>query len=120
MLIFFTILLIACEDEATLSISPVNNVNADVQSVIDMTPDDKFASLIYSSDNTSYVILNTQGEVNVSMNKVDSNIQIMIDHAKNDGASVITTVYEFTLDEQYERILLFENGKEIPFEIWTE
>lgn len=121
-LIVLLTIVVACNDEASKpSIEKLDEVNENVQAVIDMTSDDKFASVIYSEAATSYLLLNATGTVKVDVTPEGSKLNINIDHkVKDDVREVKDIAYAFYLDQPYDKIHVFENGVEIPFEVWTE
>lgn len=122
-LLILTLLLIACNDEEQPTgptIKKVTNINEDIQSVIDITEDEKFASVIYSEKAASYLLLNATGEVDVTATPAGDDLILNVEHTKKDGQAIKDIVYEFIVDQPYNKILVHENGKEIPFEVWTE
>lgn len=125
LLIAVSILIIAaCGDDKTTSsptISKVDAVNDDVQSLVDLTEDDKFASIIYSETGTSYLLLNAPGKVKVAVESTDEILNVEITQ-EDDGSpeAIEDIVYSLELDKPYDTIHIFENGEEIPFEVWYE
>lgn len=128
-----TLSLAACSDEKETeqqdapvnvsepTINKLDEVNEDVQAIIDLTEDDKFASVIYSAVATSYLLLNAPGTVDVSLAPEGDVLHINIEHTEDDTPKEIDDIaYEFYLDKPYDKIHVFENGAEIPFEVWTE
>lgn len=115
-----TLFLAACStDEATPTIKLETTVNADVQSLVDQTADDKYASLIYSEQGTSYLLLNTTGIVETTLEEDGDNLLIHIKETA-DGSPEVTEdiVYALELTKQYDTIHLYVNGEEIAFEVW--
>ena len=117
------IFLAACseKDEQGPTIELVEDVNDDVQGLIDITEDDKFASFIFSPAGTSYLLLNATGTVTVEAEPADTILNIHITQKDDDTPDEIDdVVYALELDKEYETIHIFENGKEIDFEVWYE
>ena len=117
------LLLAACseKDEQGPTIELVEDVNEDVQALVDITEDDKFASFIYSAAGTSYLLLNATGTVTVEAEPADTILNVQITHKDDDTPDEIDdVVYALELDKEYETIHIFENGKEIDFEVWYE
>ncbi|WP_274310124.1 hypothetical protein [Solibacillus daqui] len=117
------VLLAACSEKETKgpTIDKVENVNEDVQSLVDITEDDKFASFIYSETGTSYLLLNATGTVSVEIEPADNLLNVQITHKDDQTPDEIDDiVYALKLDKAYETIHIFENGKEIEFEVWYE
>lgn len=117
-------MLAACNDSnetAGPTIKLEENVNEDVQSLVDFTEDDKFASFIYSETGTSYLLLNATGSIQIELEQKDSLLNIQITQ-KDDGTpnEIEDVVYALELDKTYDTIHLFENGEEIQFEIWYD
>lgn len=124
-LLFLTtvVILAACgKNEANgPTIDKVEKANQDVQSLIDITEDDKFASLIYSATGTSYLLLNATGTVSVELEPADNLLNIQLAQKEDQTPNEIDDiVYALELDKQYDSIHIFENGKEIEFEVWYE
>lgn len=115
-----TLFLAACSsDEAALTIKLEENVNADVQSLVDQTTDDKFASIIYSQEETSYLLLNAKGSVEARLEEDGNNLHIHVTETDDGSPEAIDdVVYAFDLNKQYEMIHLYLNGEEIAFEVW--
>lgn len=117
------ILLAACseKDEQGPTIELVEKVNEDVQALVDITEDDKFASFIYSAAGTSYLLLNATGTVTVEAEPADTILNVQITQKDDETPDEIDdVVYALELDKEYETIHIFENGKEIDFEVWYE
>lgn len=117
------VLLAACSEKEAKgpTIDKVETVNEDVQSLVDITADDKFASFIYSATGTSYLLLNATGTVSVALEPADNLLNIQITQKDDQTPDEIDDiVYALTLDKAYETIHIFENGKEIDFEVWYE
>ena len=123
--LFAVILLTACSQQAEnkneVQFKRLTEVNKDVQSLIDFTADDKFASVIYSETKTSYLLINAAGEIDVSFFEKENDIHIDITHTEDSTPEKIEDiVYSFNLAGSYDKIHLYENGEEIPFEVWYE
>ncbi|MCH7323380.1 hypothetical protein LZ480_16005 [Solibacillus sp. MA9] len=117
------VLLAACSEKEAKgpTIDKVENVNEDVQSLVDITEDDKFASFIYSETGTSYLLLNATGTVSVEIEPSDNLLNVQITQKDDQTPDEIDDiVYALKLDKAYETIHIFENGKEIEFEVWYE
>lgn len=123
-LLLLSLTLVACSDDKEidgLKVEKLDEVNDDVQTIIDMTADDKFASVIYSEAATSYLLLNATGDVEVTFTPDGSNLNINIEHKKDEATDKTTDIaYSFYLDQPYDKIHVFENGEEIPIEVWIE
>lgn len=115
-----TLFLAACSTgETTPTIKLETNVNADVQSLVDQTTDEKFASLIYSEQGTSYLLLNTTGTVETTLEEDGDNLVIHVTETEDGSPEVIEDiVYAIELTKQYDTIHLYLNGEEIAFEVW--
>lgn len=118
-----TLFLAACTEEVTTgaTIERVAEANEDVQSLIDYTTDDKFASVIYSETGTSYLLLNAKGTVEATLEEDGKKLNIYLTQ-KDDGSpdTIEDITFAIELNKAYESIHLFENNQEIPFEIWYE
>ena len=117
-------MLVACNDRNETSAPTIKleeKVNKDVQSLVDFTEDDKFASFIYSEAGTSYLLLNATGSIQIGLEEKDNLLYIQITQ-EDDGTpnEIEDLVYALELDKNYDTIHLFENGEEIPFEIWYD
>ena len=123
-LLLLSLTLVACSDDKEidgLKVEKLDEVNDDVQTIIDMTADNKFASVIYSEAATSYLLLNATGDVEVTFTPDGSNLNINIEHKKDEATDKTTDIaYSFYLDQPYDKIHVFENGEEIPIEVWIE
>ena len=117
------LLLAACSEKEAQgpTIEIVEKVNEDVQALVDITEDDKFASFIYSATGTSYLLLNAKGTVSVDLEPADTILNVQITQKDDQTPDEIDDlVYALELDREYETIHIFENGKEIQFEVWYE
>lgn len=112
--------LAACNNgEATPTIELEENINTDVQSLVDQTTDDKFASLIYSEQGTSYLLLNATGTTETLLEEKDDNLHIYVTETDDSSPDIIDdVVYKFELEKKYDMIHLYLNGQEIAFEVW--
>lgn len=124
LLVAASIFLAACGDDETQknpTIERVDTINEDVQSLVDFTTDDKFASVIYSETGTSYLLLNATGTVDATLEPHDEKLHVLLTQ-QTDGSpeTIEDIVYAIELDQAYESIHLFEDGEEIPFEVWSE
>ena len=103
-----------------ITITPIATPNEDVQGVIDMTEETTFASFIYSMSDDSYLILNSNEEVSVTADDSERVLNLHLNRSGNAGDRVETTVYAVAFAHEYDTIMIFEDGEEIPFDIWTE
>lgn len=122
-ILMMALTLAACNDAtpAGPTIEKVENVTEDVQSLVDFTEDDKFASFIFSETNTNYLLLNATGEISVELESADEVLNIYITQTEGESSNVIEDiVYAIDLDKTYDTIHLFKNDEEIDFEVWYE
>ncbi|OCS88613.1 hypothetical protein [Caryophanon tenue] len=99
----------------------VEEPNEDVQVVLDMTEDTTFASVIYSMYAESYLILNAPGTVDITLDDTENILNIRVTHTEDDTPDDIEqTIYELSFAQAYDKIMVYENDEEIPFDIWTE
>ena len=125
LLMMTIVFLAACgDDEESIAgpkVEKLDEVNEDVQALIDMTEDDKFASVIYSEVATSYLLLNATGKVEVEFAPQDTDLHINITQTDDGSPEKVDDVaYSFILDQPYDKIHIFQNGEEMPFEVWYE
>ncbi len=118
--VFFAAFLAACgnDDQSGITMEKVEP-NEDVQTVIDMTADETYASLIYSEKNTSYLLINALGEISATAEADENVLKIYIEDTEN-AETVTDEVYAFELDQEYEKIRTYLNGQEIQFDVWYE
>lgn len=114
----FALFLMACGEEHELKIQQVEKPDADVQSVIDLTEDATYASLIYSPTKTSYLLLNTSGETSVTLEPDGDQLLIQVTQSELEK-EVGVEVYAIDLDKEYERIHIYLNDEEIEIAIWS-
>lgn len=107
----------ACGEENELKIEQVEKPDADVQSVIDLTEDATYASLIYSPTKTSYLLLNTSGETSLTLESDGDKLSIQVTQSEL-AKEVVDEAYAIDLDKEYESIHIYLNGEEIEFAIW--
>ena len=123
-LFILSIVLVACgkeEEQVGPKLERLDEVNENVQSLIDFTEDSKFASYIYSETATNYLLLNAAGEVEVELKPEGSDLHIYVTQTDDGTPEEIEDIaYSIYLDQPYDKIHIFEDGQEIPFEVWTE
>lgn len=119
-LLLTTLLLAACSQEADVpTIKQETTIHPDVQSLVDQTTDDKFASLIYSEQGTSYLLLNTTGAIEARLEEDGESLVIQLTESDDGSPETIEDiVYAIDLHKQYDTIHLYLNGEEIAFEVW--
>lgn len=107
-------------EDNTITVTRVISPNEDVQSVIDVTDPSTFASFIYSMYEESYLLINSNDAVTVTASDTDTTLQLHLSHDEASNEKTTSNVYAISFSHQYDTIQLFENGEEIPFDIWTE
>lgn len=107
-------------DNNVINIYPVAEPNEDVQGIVDITDKTTFASFIYSVSDVSYLLINAQESVAISADDNERVLNIHITRGDEQPGDIKTAVYAVSFTHTYDTIKLFEDGKEIPFDIWTE
>ncbi|OCS85483.1 hypothetical protein [Caryophanon latum] len=107
-------------DNNVIDIYPVDEPNEDVQSIIDITENTTFASFIYSMSDVSYLLLNSSEHVSITADDNERVLSIHLTRGEQKTGDIETEVYAVSFTHTYDTIKLFEGGKEIPFDIWTE
>lgn len=107
-------------NDQTIDIAPVDTPNEDVQAVIDMTEATTFASFIYSMSDDSYLLINSADTIDVTADDTDTTLNVHITRNEPTAAESSMHVYAVSFTHPYDTIKLFEDGEEIPFDIWTE
>ncbi|MEE1130949.1 MAG: hypothetical protein UHX00_04875 [Caryophanon sp.] len=107
-------------DNNVIDIYPVDEPNEDVQGIVDITDKTTFASFIYSVSDVSYLLINAQEHVSITADDNERVLNIHITREKKQSGDIQTKVYAVSFTHTYDTIMLFEDGKEIPFDIWTE
>lgn len=107
-------------DNNVIDIYPVAEPNEDVQGIVDITDKTTFASFIYSISDVSYLLINAQESVAIRADDNERVLNIHITRGDEQPGDIKTAVYAVSFTHTYDTIKLFEDGKEIPFDIWTE
>lgn len=107
-------------DNNVIDIYPVAEPNEDVQGIVDITDKTTFASFIYSISDVSYLLINAQESVAIRADDNERVLNIHITRGDEQPGDIKTAVYAVSFIHTYDTIKLFEDGKEIPFDIWTE
>ena len=107
-------------DNNVINIYPVAEPNEDVQGIVDITDKTTFASFIYSVSDVSYLLINAQESVAIRADDNERVLNIHITRGDEQPGDIKTAVYAVSFTHTYDTIKLFEDGKEIPFDIWTE
>lgn len=114
-IVFTSILLTACNSNhsSTLSISEIEDVPDDVQSMIDST---NKLQLINKGDKTSYIVYQSNGEVDADIEKQEDLIHIKLKVTKDDNKVLVQHVFKITSDHKYHTIEASVNGEPTPFD----
>ena len=107
-------------DNNVINIYPAAEPNEDVQGIVDITDKTTFASFIYSVSDVSYLLINAQESVAISADDNERVLNIHITRGDEQPGDIKTAVYAVSFTHTYDTIKLFEDGKEIPFDMWTE
>lgn len=108
--------LTACNKE--LAITELESVPNDVEKALDQFEENSYVEKIYDvSKDISYIVINTKGIVTVSVESNDDKISIKIEEEDGQNEEAKQHIYKLTTDRDYEYILLYKNGDEIPFDV---
>lgn len=111
------LLLAACNSE--LSITELKKAPKEIQDVESLYDKQYYTQLINGKKGEpSYLVLNTSGNVTVSIEVANNTLKIFIEEEPQKNAGVQTHLYKIQLDDQgFENIQLYKNGQDIPIDM---
>lgn len=126
----FLLFLAGCSSELTFTEIKPDDAKKGVLTFFESVEDINGAHLYFDGDDVFYVLLNgknvTQGEkaihfVNFNVDSDDGNLNIYYIEEETENYSDETlkyqVIYKIEKDKDYEKIRLFKNGNEVPFEV---
>lgn len=126
----FLLFLAGCSSELTFTEIKPDDTKKDVLTFFESVEDINGAHLYFDGDDVIYVLLNgknvTQGEkaihfINFNVDLDDGNLNIYYIEEETENYSDETlkyqVIYKIKKDKDYEKIRLFKNGNEVPFEV---